>query len=159
MADEKLNTGPEVQKIEEAPAPAVADPAHGEAPVPEHPPEQDGPAEPGDVVISAEQIDALMAEKRQAARAEVEKAKSRAGAVPLSLIRRSAPGRRLKRRPKRPGPARAAPLRLTRRPPTRPSPHNETNCPEVAGKLPKLLFPRMPERIRPQRRPLPRSRV
>ena len=50
MADEKLNTGPEVQKIEEAPAPAVADPAHGEAPVPEHPPEQAGPAEPGDVV-------------------------------------------------------------------------------------------------------------
>ena len=73
MADEKLNTGPEVQKIEEAPAPAVADPAHGEAAVPEHPPEQAGPAEPGDVVISAEQIDALMAEKRQAARAEVEK--------------------------------------------------------------------------------------
>lgn len=74
MADEKLNTGPEVQKIEEAPAPAVADPAHGEAAVPEHPPEQAGSAEPGDVVISAEQIDALMAEKRQAARAEVEKA-------------------------------------------------------------------------------------
>ena len=45
MADEKLNTGPEVQKIEEAPAPAVADPAHGEAPVPEHPPEQAGHAE------------------------------------------------------------------------------------------------------------------
>lgn len=67
MADEKLNTGPEVQKIEEAPAPAVADPAHGEAAVPEHPPEQAGPADPGDVVISAEQIDALMAEKRQAA--------------------------------------------------------------------------------------------
>lgn len=42
MADEKLNTGPEVQKIEEAPAPAVADPAHGEAAVPEHPPEQAG---------------------------------------------------------------------------------------------------------------------
>ena len=76
MADEKLNTGPEVQKIEEAPAPAVADPAHGEAAVPEHPPEQAGPAEPGDVVISAEQIDALMAEKRQAARAEVEKAEA-----------------------------------------------------------------------------------
>ena len=60
MADEKLNTGPEVQKTEEAPAPAVADPAHGEAAVPEHPPEQAGPADPGDVVISAEQIDALM---------------------------------------------------------------------------------------------------
>ena len=165
MADEKLNTGPEVQKIEEAPAPAVADPAHGEAAVPEHPPEQAGPADPGDVVISAEQIDALMAEKRQAARAEVEKAeasrklKSRAVAVPLSLIKQSAPGRRLKKNPKRPGPARAARLRLTRRPPTRPSRHNETNCPEVAGRLPKLLLPRMPERISPQRRPLPRSRV
>lgn len=182
MADEKLNTGPEVQKTEEAPAPAVADPAHGEAAVPEHPPEQAGPADPGDVVISAEQIDALMAEKRQAARAEVEKAeasreqeagllhrsilplkarklKSRAVAVPLSLIKQSAPGRRLKKNPKRPGPARAARLRLTRRPPTRPSRHNETNCPEVAGKLPKLLLPRMPERISPQRRPLPRSRA
>ena len=76
MADEKLNTGPEAQKTEEAPAPAVADPAHEEAAVPEHPPEQAGPAEPGDVVISAEQIDALMAEKRQAARAEVEKAEA-----------------------------------------------------------------------------------
>ena len=76
MADEKLNTGPEAQKTEEAPAPAVADPAHGEAAVPEHPPEQAGPAEPGDVVISAEQIDALMAEKRQASRAEVEKAEA-----------------------------------------------------------------------------------
>ena len=48
----------------------MADPAHGEAAVPGHPPEQAGPADPGDVVISAEQIDALMAEKRQAARAE-----------------------------------------------------------------------------------------
>ena len=171
MADEKLNTGPEVQKTEEAPAPAVADPAHGEAAVPEHPPEQAGPADPGDVVISAEQIDALMAEKRQAARAEVEKAEAsreqEAGApapehpaaVPLSLIRQSAPGRRLKKNPKRPGPARAARLRLTRRPPARPSRHNETNCPEVAGRLPKLLLPRMPERISPQRRPLPRSRA
>ena len=178
MADEKLNTGPEVQKTEEAPAPAVADPAHGEAAVPEHPPEQAGPADPGDVVISAEQIDALMAEKRQAARAEVEKAEAsreqEAGAPaperpaaesekaekpPLSLIKQSAPGRRLKKNLKRPGPARAAHLRLTRRPPARPSRHNETNCPEVAGRLPKLLLPRMPERISPQRRPLPRSRV
>ena len=37
MADEKLNTGPEAQKTEEAPAPAVADPAHGEAPALLHP--------------------------------------------------------------------------------------------------------------------------
>ena len=76
MADEKLNTGPEAQKTEEAPAPVAADPARSEAPAPEHQPEQAGPAEPGDVVISAEQIDALMAEKRQAARAEVEKAEA-----------------------------------------------------------------------------------
>ena len=48
MADEKLNTGPEAQKTEKAPAPAVADPAHGEPAVPEHRPEQAGPAEPGD---------------------------------------------------------------------------------------------------------------
>lgn len=182
MADEKLNTGPEVQKTEEAPAPAVADPAHGEAAVPEHPPEQAGPADPGNVVISAEQIDALMAEKRQAARAEVEKAeasreqeagapaperpaaesekaeKPRRGRPPKSdKTERSGP--EAEKEPKRPGPARAAPLRLTRRPPTRPSRHNETNCPEVAGRLPKLLLPRMPERISPQRRPLPRSRV
>ena len=160
----------------------MADPAHGEAAVPEHPPEQAGPADPGDVVISAEQIDALMAEKRQAARAEVEKAeasreqeagapaperpvaesekaeKPRRGRPPKS-DKTERPGRRLKKSPKRPGPARAAPLRLTRRPPTRPSPHNETNCPEVAGKLPKLLLPRMPERISPQRRPIPRSRA
>lgn len=74
MADEKLNTGPEEQKIPEAAQSAQVDPA----PVPEqaaapiHQPEQTGPAEPGDVVISADQIDALMADKRRAARAEVE---------------------------------------------------------------------------------------
>ena len=46
MADEKLNTGPEAQKTAEAPAPAVADQAQGEAAVPEHPPAQAGPADP-----------------------------------------------------------------------------------------------------------------
>ena len=34
MADEKLNTGPEAPKTEEAPAPAVADPATGKPPFP-----------------------------------------------------------------------------------------------------------------------------
>ena len=48
MTDEKLNTGPEEQKTEEATAPFVADPAHREAPTPEHQPEQTGLAEPGD---------------------------------------------------------------------------------------------------------------
>ena len=76
MADEKLNTGPEAAKTEEAPAPVAADPARSEAPAPEHQPEQAGPAALGDVVISADQIDALMADKRRAARAEVEKAET-----------------------------------------------------------------------------------
>ncbi len=76
MADEKLSTGPETAKNKEAPAPVAADPARSEAPAPEHQPEQAGPAEPGDVVISADQIDALMADKRRAARAEVEKAET-----------------------------------------------------------------------------------
>jgi len=43
MADEKLNTGTEEQKIPEAPEPAQP--------------------EPGDVTISADQIDELMAKK------------------------------------------------------------------------------------------------
>lgn len=161
MADEKLNTGPEVQKIEEAPAPAVADPAHGEAAVPEHPPEQAGPADPGDVVISAEQIDALMAEKRQAARAEVEKAEaSREQEAGAPAPERPAAESEKAEKPRRGRPPKSD---KTERPgpeaEKEPSRHNETNCPEVAGKLPKLLLPRMPERISPQRRPLPRSRA
>lgn len=43
MTDEKLNTGPE-----EATAPFAADPAHSEAPTPEHQPEQTWLAEPDD---------------------------------------------------------------------------------------------------------------
>ena len=84
--------------------------------------------------------------------------KSRAVAVPRNLKRRSTPRRSLKKRRRRPGPARAARLRLTRRPPARPSRPNETNCPEVAGKRPRLRLPRMPGKVLPQRRLLPRSR-
>lgn len=78
MADEKLNTGPEVQKTEEAAQPAQVDPAPApeQAAAPTHQPEQAGPAAPGDVVVSFKQINELMAEKRQAARAEVEKAEA-----------------------------------------------------------------------------------
>ena len=78
MADEKLNTGPA-----EAQSPEVSDPVTVEqpqAPTPEQAaptiqPEQTGSAvpEPGDVVVSFDKINELMAEKRQAARAEVEK--------------------------------------------------------------------------------------
>ena len=77
MADEKLNTGPGEEKLPEAPAPVTAD--GPQAPAPEQAaaptPQQEGPAqpEPGDVVVSFDKINELMNEKRQTARAEVEK--------------------------------------------------------------------------------------
>ena len=77
MADEKLNTGPGEEKLPEAPAPVAADgpqapsPEQAAAPTPQH----EGPAqpEPGDVMVSFDKINELMNEKRQTARAEVEK--------------------------------------------------------------------------------------
>ena len=65
MADEKLNTGPEAQKTEEAPAPArwVIRP-HGEAVVARTPAGAGRACRARRCGTSAEQIDALMAEKR-----------------------------------------------------------------------------------------------
>ena len=80
MADEKLNTGPGEEKLPEAPAPVTVD--EPQAPAPEQTaaptPQQEGPAqpEPGDVVVSFDKINELMNEKRQTARAEVEKEKA-----------------------------------------------------------------------------------
>ncbi len=77
MADEKLNTGSGEEKLPEAPAPVTVD--GPQAPAPEQTaaptPQQEGPAqpEPGDVVVSFDKINELMNEKRQTARAEVEK--------------------------------------------------------------------------------------
>ena len=77
MADEKLNTGPGEEKLPEAPAPVAAD--GPQAPAPEQTaaptPQKEGPAqpEPGDGVVSFDKINELMNEKRQTARAEVEK--------------------------------------------------------------------------------------
>ena len=87
MTDEKLNVSPE-----EHPKPSLFDagpegaPAQGapppEPPAPENAPEQTGgepPAQdapagaPGEVSVSADQIEKLMAEQRAAGRAEVEK--------------------------------------------------------------------------------------
>ena len=59
MSDEKLNPGPEEPKAPDVSGEAPAGPA------PETPkPEQAGPAQPapGDVVISADQVDELMAQ-------------------------------------------------------------------------------------------------
>ena len=82
MADEKLHTGPGEEKIPEAPEPVTAGrpqaPAPEQAVAPTPTQEQAGPAKPapGDVVVSFEQINELMGEKRQAARAKVEKAEA-----------------------------------------------------------------------------------
>ena len=73
MADEKLNTGP-AENISPEVAEPITTPEQAAASEPQQ--EQTGPAipEPGDVVVSFDKINELMAEKRQNARAEVEKA-------------------------------------------------------------------------------------
>ena len=75
MADEKLNTGPAENMSPEAAEP-IATPEQAAASEPQQ--EQTGPAipGPGDVVVSFDKINELMAEKRQNARAEVEKAET-----------------------------------------------------------------------------------
>ena len=75
MADEKLNTGPAENISPEAAEPIIT-PEQAAASEPQQ--EQTGPAipEPGDVVVSFDKINELMAEKRQNARAEVEKAET-----------------------------------------------------------------------------------
>ena len=73
MADEKLNTGPAENTSPEAAGP-ITTPEQAAASEPRQ--EHTGPTIPesGDVVVSFDKINELMAEKRQNARAEVEKA-------------------------------------------------------------------------------------
>ena len=73
MADEKLNTGP-AENISPEAAEPITTPEQAAASEPRQ--EQTGPTipEPGDVVVSFDKINELMAEKRQNACAEVEKA-------------------------------------------------------------------------------------
>ena len=75
MADEKLNTGPAENTSPEAAGP-ITTPEQAAASEPRQ--EQTGPAIPesGDVVVSFDKINELMAEKRQNARAEVEKSET-----------------------------------------------------------------------------------
>ena len=72
MADKKLNTGP-AENISPEAAEPIATPEQAAASEPQQ--EQTGPVIPesGDVVVSFDKINELMAEKRQNARAEVEK--------------------------------------------------------------------------------------
>ena len=99
MADEKLNTSPE-----ENPQPSLFDTGPAEAPTPEppapekapeqaagEPPAQDAPAgAPGEVNVSADQIEKLMAERRAAERAKVENWKPGGSG---GVLRRSSAGR------------------------------------------------------------------
>ena len=174
MADEKLNTGPAENISPEAAGP-ITTPEQAAASEPQQ--EQTGPAipEPGDVVVSFDKINELMAEKRQNARAEVEKAET--PEAPEAEKHRSQPIRRnrksravavrrkrkrlrlkIRNRRNRLGPARAAHPRRIRRPLTSPSRPNETKCPEVTER------PRMPRsplslhRIRHRRKLLLRNR-
>lgn len=167
MADEKLNTGP-AENISPEAAEPIATPEQAAASEPQQ--EQTGPAipEPGDVVVSFDKINELMAEKRQNARAEVEKAeppeapeaaapgetpqpanteepKSRAVAVRRKQKR---PRLKIKNRRNRLGPARAAHPRRIRRPLTSPSRPNETKCPEAMERLRMPRSPLSPHRIR-----------
>ena len=75
MADEKLNTGP-AENISPEAAEPITTPEQAATSEPQQ--EQTGPAipEPGDVVVSFDKINELMAEKRQNVRAEVEKAET-----------------------------------------------------------------------------------
>lgn len=177
MADEKLNTGP-AENISPEAAEPITTPEQAAASEPQQ--EQTGPAipEPGDVVVSFDKINELMAEKRQNARAEVEKAetpeapeaaapgeipqpanteepKSRAVAVRRKQKR---PRLKIKNRRNRLGPARAAHPRRIRLPLTSPSRPNETKCPEVTERPRMPRSPLSPHRIRHRRKLLLRNR-
>ena len=173
MADEKLNTGPGEEKFPEAPAPVTVD--EPQAPAPEQTaaptPQQEGPAqpEPGDVVVSFDKINELMNEKRQTARAEVEKEEAAkepeektqeeppaAGDGEPKKARRGRPPKEEKAEPA--GKEAAAHPRRIRRPPARPRRLSETNCPEVGKRLRRLKLPPNPKRLHPKMRPRPRNR-
>lgn len=171
MADEKLNTGPAENTSPEAAGP-ITTPEQAAASEPQQ--EQTGPAIPesGDVVVSFDKINELMAEKRQNARAEVEKAETpetpeaaAPGETPQPANteepkkpRRGRPPKaekaatEIRKRRNQLGPARAAHPRRIRRPLTSPSRPNETKCPEVMEKPRMPRNPLSPHKIRHRRK-------
>ena len=151
MADEKLNTGP-AENISPEAAEPITTPEQAAASEPQQ--EQTGPAIPesGDVVVSFDKINELMAEKRQNARAEVEK--SETPETPEAAAHGETPRLKIRNRRNRLGPARAAHPRRIRRPLTSPSRPNETKCPEVTERPRMPRNPLSPHRIR-HRRKLP----
>ena len=167
MADEKLNTGP-AENISPEAAEPITTPEQAAASEPQQ--EQTGPAIPesGDVVVSFDKINELMAEKRQNARAEVEKSETpetpeaaAPGETPQpanteepNKPRRGRPPKaerlrlKIRKRRNRLGPARAAHPRRIRRPLTSPSHPNETKCAEAMERPRMPRSPLSPHRIR-----------
>lgn len=167
MADEKLNTGP-AENISPEAAEPIATPEQAAASEPQQ--EQTGPAipEPGDVVVSFDKINELMAEKRQtpAPKSKRRKPPKRRRRQPPEKhrsppIRRNRKSRavavrrkqkrlrlKIKNRRNRLGPARAAHPRRIRRPLTSPSRPNETKCPEAMERPRMPRSPLSPHRIR-----------
>ena len=139
MADEKLNTGP-AENISPEAAEPITTPEQAAASEPQQ--EQTGPAIPesGDVVVSFDKINELMAEKRQNARAEVEKSET------PETPEAAAPG-------ETPQPANTKEPKKPRR--GRP---NETKCPEVTERPRMPRSPLSPHRIRHRRKLLLRNR-
>ena len=152
MADEKLNTGPGEEKPR-SPAPVTVD--EPQAPAPEQTaaptPQQEGPAqpEPGDVVVSFDKINELMNEKRQTARAEVEKRrrqksrrrKRRRNLPPLGMMNLKRPVGAVPQKRKSGAcwqeaakPRKGRPPKADKAAPARPRRLSETNCPEVGKK-------------------------
>ena len=165
MADEKLNTSP-AENISPEAAEPITTPEQAAASEPQQ--EQTGPAIPesGDVVVSFDKINELMAEKRQNACAEVEKSETpetpeaaAPGETPQPANteepKKPRRGRKRKRlrlkirkRRNRLGLARAAHPRRIRRPLTSPSRPNETKCPEAMERPRMPRSPLSPHRIR-----------
>ena len=165
MADEKLNTGP-AENISPEAAEPIATPEQAAASEPQQ--EQTGPTEPGDVVVSFDKINELMAEKRQNARAEVEKAKTPEtpeAAVPgetpqpANTEEPKRPRLKIRKRRNRLGLPRAAHPRRIRRPLTSPSRPSETKCPEVMERPRMRRSPLSPHRTQHRRRLLRNRRL
>ena len=177
MADEKLNTGPAENTSPEAAGP-ITTPEQAAASEPRQ--EQTGPAIPesGDVVVSFDKINELMAEKRQNARAEVEKAET--PEAPEAAAPGETPQPANTEEPKKPrrgrppkvekaatenqkaeksaGARKGRPPKADKTAPDKPKPSKRDKCPEVTER------PRMPRsplslhRIRHRRKLLLRNR-
>lgn len=139
MADEKLNTGP-AENISPEAAEPIATPEQAVASEPQQ--EQTGPAipEPGDVVVSFDKINELMAEKRQNARAEVEKAE------PPETPEAAAPGETPQpantEEPKKP--RRGRPPKADKAAPDKPKPSKRDKVSRSDGKAPDAKEPIKP---------------